>query len=85
VNPIVDVTEHALDNGSNNIDSNGIIREGGEEDFGTSEPSKSSELLLELHENRSDDPEKTETKVEKALYFILIQEALIFSSCFFMY
>jgi hypothetical protein len=67
VNPIVNVTEHAPDNGSNNIDSNGIIREGGEEDFGTSEPSKSPELLLELHENRSDDPEKTETKELLAL------------------
>ncbi|XP_004493462.1 uncharacterized protein [Cicer arietinum] len=48
------------DNDSNNIDSNGIIREGGKEDFGTSENSKSSELLLEFHEKRSDDPKKIE-------------------------
>ncbi|CAJ2671522.1 unnamed protein product [Trifolium pratense] len=67
MNPIVNVTEHAPDNGSNNIDSNDIIMEGGEEDSGASDLSKSSEYLIELHGNRSDDPEKTETKELLAL------------------
>lgn len=58
LNPIVNVTEHASDND--------IMREGGGEDFETSENSQNSELLLELHEKRSDDPEKTE--VEKAYF-----------------
>lgn len=78
LNPIVNVTDHAPDNDSNNTDANVIIREGGEEDFGTSENSRSSELLSGLHEKRSDDPKKS--KVEKAMYFILVQEALILSS-----
>lgn len=73
------VTEHVPDNDSNDTDANVIIRERGEEDFKTSENSSSSELLSELHEKRSDDPEKS--KVEKAMYFILVQEALILSSC----
>lgn len=64
----MNVTEQDPDNDSNNIDSNGIIREGGKEDFGTSENSKSSELLLEFHEKRSDDPKKIE--VEKALLYL---------------
>ncbi|XP_039686181.1 uncharacterized protein [Medicago truncatula] len=49
---ILNVTEHAPDNG--------IIREGGGEDFKTSENSQSSELLFELHVKGSDDPEKPE-------------------------
>lgn len=68
---ILNVTEHAPDNG--------IIREGGGEDFKTSENSQSSELLFELHVKGSDDPEKPE--VEKAQYFILVQEAFICYSC----
>ncbi|KAI5427142.1 uncharacterized protein LOC127126361 isoform X2 [Lathyrus oleraceus] len=59
LNPIVNVTDHAPDNDSNNTDANVIIREGGEEDFGTSENSRSSELLPGLHEKRSDDPKKS--------------------------
>jgi len=58
LNPIVNVAKHATEND--------IIREGGGEDFETSENSQNSELLLELHEKRSDDPEKTE--VEKAYF-----------------
>jgi len=57
MDPIVEVTEHTPDND--------IIRDGGE-DFETSENSQSSKLLLELHEKRSDDPEKTD--VEKAYF-----------------
>lgn len=64
--PIVNVNEHALDKDSNNIDSNSIMmREEGKQHYETSENSRSSELLLELHEKRSDDPAKNE--VEKAL------------------
>ncbi|CAI8613925.1 unnamed protein product [Vicia faba] len=58
LSPIVNVTEHAPDNDSNNSDANVIIREGGEDDFESSENSSNSELLSELHEKRPDDPEK---------------------------
>ncbi|XP_058738205.1 uncharacterized protein LOC131610310 isoform X2 [Vicia villosa] len=59
LDPIVSVTEHVPDNDSNDTDANVIIRETGEEDFRTSESSSSSELLSELHEKKSDDPEKS--------------------------
>nr|KYP51994.1 hypothetical protein KK1_026071 [Cajanus cajan] len=65
--PIVNVTEHALDKDSSTIDSNVIIKEEEKELHGTSESSESLELLLELHEKRSDNPEKIEELPEKSL------------------
>eukprot|EP00256_Glycine_max_P032187 XP_006576805.1 uncharacterized protein LOC102666817 isoform X2 [Glycine max] len=64
LSPIVNVTGHALDKDSSTFDSNIIIKEEEKELHGTSE---SSELLLELHEKRSDNPEKIEDLPEKSL------------------
>eukprot|EP00256_Glycine_max_P060385 XP_014629235.1 uncharacterized protein LOC102666817 isoform X6 [Glycine max] len=61
LSPIVNVTGHALDKDSSTFDSNIIIKEEEKELHGTSE---SSELLLELHEKRSDNPEKIEKESE---------------------
>uniref|UniRef100_A0A0R0KNP3 Uncharacterized protein n=1 Tax=Glycine max TaxID=3847 RepID=A0A0R0KNP3_SOYBN len=61
LSPIVNVTGHALDKDSSTFDSNIIIKEEEKELHGTSE---SSELLLELHEKRSDNPEKIEKENE---------------------
>ncbi|KAL2320721.1 hypothetical protein Fmac_029690 [Flemingia macrophylla] len=64
---IVNVTEHALDKDTSTGDCNIIIKE---EEKGlnvTSESSGGLELLLELHENRSDNPEKIEELSEKCL------------------
>ena len=76
LSPIVNVTGHALNKDSSTFDSNIIIKEEEKELHGTSE---SSELLLELHEKRSDNPEKIE--VEKALLYVFNLNALIFYSC----
>ena len=53
-----------LDKDSSTFDSNIIIKGEEKELHGTSESSGSSELLLELHGKRSDNPEKIE--VQKA-------------------
>ncbi|RDX60823.1 hypothetical protein CR513_61003, partial [Mucuna pruriens] len=63
LSPIVNVTEHAPDKDSGTIDSNTIIKEEGKELHGISESSGILELLLELHEKRSDE----KIEVEKAL------------------
>ncbi|TKY62645.1 hypothetical protein E2542_SST12503 [Spatholobus suberectus] len=65
--PIVNITEQALDKDSSTVDSNIIVKEEGKELHGTSESSGSSELLLELHEKRSDNPEKIEELPERSL------------------
>ncbi|KAK7285641.1 hypothetical protein RJT34_20418 [Clitoria ternatea] len=64
LNPIVDATGHALDQDSSSIGSSVIVKTEGKELCGTSE---SSELLPELHENRSNNPEKIEEVPENSL------------------
>ncbi|CAL0326639.1 unnamed protein product [Lupinus luteus] len=61
-NPVLNDAEHALDKDCSSIGSNIIIKEEGKELCGTSENSRSSELLLELHGKSSNDPEKEEGK-----------------------
>jgi len=65
-----------LDKDSSTFDSNIIIKGEEKELHGTSESSGSSELLLELHGKRSDNPEKIE--VQKALLYVFNLNALIF-------
>ena len=79
LSPIVNVTGHALDKDSSTFDSNIIIKKEEKELHGTSESSGSSKLLLELHEKRSDNPEKIEA--EKALLYVFNLNSLIFYSC----
>lgn len=71
LNPIVNVTEYAPDKESSNVDSNIVIKEEGKELSGTSENSRSSELLLELQEMRPDDAEKIEVEKVLLLYVLV--------------
>ncbi|KAK7336522.1 hypothetical protein VNO77_17065 [Canavalia gladiata] len=66
LNVIVNVTEHAVDKDSSTIDSN--INEEGKKSVKPQKTGSSTELLLEIHEKRSDNPEKIE--IEKALLFV---------------
>ncbi|XP_019456822.1 PREDICTED: uncharacterized protein LOC109357356 isoform X2 [Lupinus angustifolius] len=59
-NPVLNDAEYALDKDCSSVDSNIIIKEEGKELCGTSENSRSSEFLLELHGKNSNDPEKEE-------------------------
>ena len=79
LSPIVNVTGHALDKDSSTFDSNIIIKDEEKELHGTFKCFGSLKLILELHEMRSDNPEKIE--VEKALLYVFNLNALIFYSC----
>ncbi|CAL0310590.1 unnamed protein product [Lupinus luteus] len=59
-NPVLNDAEHALDKDCSSVDSNIIIKEEGKELCGTSENSRSSEFLSELHGKSSNDSEKEE-------------------------
>ncbi|XP_057438035.1 uncharacterized protein LOC130730138 isoform X2 [Lotus japonicus] len=64
--PIVNVSEDVPEEDPSNIESN-IIMEEGKELCGTSENSRSSELLSELHEKGSDDSEKIKELLAESL------------------
>lgn len=74
----MNVSEDVPEEDPSNIESN-IIMEEGKELCGTSENSRSSELLSELHEKGSDDSEKI--KVGNALLLYIFSLKLFLPAC----